>query len=239
MKAWTRMAATTILAAAAMPAQPAELQPFTAEFAVKYSSLSVGHSRLELRRDAQPGRWVLESRADASGLARLLASGTLVQTSWLAVDPSGVRPVRFRFDDGMKSADEDVELDFDWEAGEVRGIAKGEAVKVATVPGLQDPASLQIATMHLLQNGRQPGEMAMIEGRKIKTYDYAFLRREQIKAGGGTYDTVVYTSSRPGSERVTHMWLAPELGYLAVRVEQYRKSKRLFAMYLEKYRTAD
>lgn len=221
---------------AATPAFTAELRPFTAEFSVKYSSLSVGSSHLELRRDAGPGRWVLESRADASGLARLLASGTLVQTSWLDIGAGGVRPIRFRFDDGMQRASEDVELEFDWSAGEVRGTAKGKPVEVATVPGLQDPVSIQVATMHRLQNGAQPGQLAMIEGNKVKTYDYAFLRKDRVKTGAGTFDTLVYTSSRSGSERVTHMWLAPELGYLAVQVEQYRKDKRLFAMYLEKYR---
>ena len=236
MKRWMTAA---VLLAATMPAFAAELQPFAAEFSVKYSSLSVGSSHLELRRDARPGRWILESRADASGLARLLASGTLVQTSWLDVGAHGVRPLRFRFDDGMQRSSEDVDLEFDWAAGEVRGTAKGEPVQVATVPGLQDPVSIQIATMQHLQDGRQPGQLSMIEGRKIKTYDYAFLRRERIKTGAGSYDTLVYTSARPGSERVTHMWLAPELGYLAVQVEQYRKDKRLFAMYLEKYRRTD
>lgn len=239
MKSWRTAAAATFMALAATPAFTAELRPFTAEFSVKYSSLSVGSSRLELRRDARPGRWVLESRAEASGLARLLASGTLVQTSWLDIGAGGVTPIRFRFDDGMQRASEDVELEFDWSAGEVRGTAKGKPVEVATVPGLQDPVSIQLATMHRLQNGAQPGQLAMIEGSKVKTYDYAFLRNDRVKTGAGTFDTLVYTSSRPGSERVTHMWLAPELGYLAVQVEQYRKDKRLFAMYLEKYRPGD
>jgi len=236
MRSWRTSAAAALMALAATPAIAGELRPFMAEFSVKYSSLSVGSSTLELRRDSAPGRWVIESRANASGLARLLASGTLVQTSWLDVGAGGVRPIRFRFDDGMQRAGEDVELEFDWAAGEVRGTAKGKPVQVATVAGLQDPVSIQIETMHRLQNGGQPGQLAMIEGQKIKTYDYAFLRKDRVKTGAGTFDTLVFTSSRPGSERVTHMWLAPGLGYLAVQVEQYRKDKRLFSMYLKEYR---
>jgi hypothetical protein len=223
-----------LLAAAAAPA--AELGPFTAEFSVKYSSLSVGGSRLELRRDTRPGRWVIESRADAAGFARLIAGGTLVQTSWIEVADGQVRPLRFRFDDGMERANEDIALDFDWPGGRVTGTAKGEPVELPAVPNAQDPASMQLATMVALQNGRQPGQLSLVEGRRLKTYDFAFLRRERIETGAGAFDTLVYQSSRPGSDRITQMWLAPELGYLAVRMEQHRRGKRLFAMYLEKYR---
>ena len=239
MKAWQALAVGALLLAGATAAPAADLRPFTADYAVKYATMSVGASRLELRRDALPGRWIVESRADASGFARLLASGTLVQTSWLAVENDRVRPLRFRFDDGMERATEDVTLDFDWAAGRVTGSSKGEPVDVATVPDLQDPVSLQVAVMAALQNGRQPGRQPMLEGRKIKTYDYLLLRRERVKTPAGSFDTVVYTSSRAGSDRVTHMWLAPSLGYLAVQVEQYRKERRLFAMYLQKYHLPD
>jgi len=239
MKAWQAVALGAALLTAATAASAAGLRPFSVDYSVKYSSLSVGATRMELRRDTQPGRWIFESRANASGFARLLASGTLVQTSWLAVDEGRVRPLRFRFDDGMERASEDVSLDFDWDAGRVTGTAKGEPVDVATVPDLQDPVSLQVAIMAALQSGRQPGRQPMLEGRKIKTYDYQLVRRERLTTPAGSFDTVVYASSRAGSDRVTHMWLAPSLGYLAVQVEQYRKEKRLFAMYVEKYRPLD
>lgn len=239
MKWFTVALAAMALAAPVAPASAAGLRPFAAEYSVKYSSLSVGSSRLELRRDSQPGRWILETKADASGLARLIASGTLVQTSWLEVGQDGVRPLRFRFNDGMARSKEDVDLVFDWAGGRVSGTAKEKPVDEPTVANLQDPVSIQIATMRALQDGRQPGQQSMIEGRKIKTYDYAFQRQERIKTGAGSYEALVYTSSRAGSDRVTHMWLAPELGYLAVQVEQYRKGKRLFGMYLDSYQSRD
>jgi hypothetical protein len=239
MKAWTTAALAAVLLATTGAARCAGLEPFTASYSVKYSSFSIGSSRLALRREGSADGWIIESRANASGLARLVASGTLVQTSWLVIDESGARPLRFRFDDGMERKQEDVALDFDWAAGRVRGTAKGEPVDLAVVPGLQDPVSIQIATMLALQQGRQPGRLAMLEGRRIKTYDYVFQRKERITTAAGSFDTLVYTSSRPGSERVAWMWLAPELGYVAVQMEQYRQGKRLFAMYLQEYGTGD
>jgi hypothetical protein len=99
--------------------------------------------------------------------------------------------------------------------------------------------SFQFAMMLALQNGHEPGQLPMIDGQKIKLYDHTFLREERIKTPAGTFDTVVYRSARPESSREAIMWLAPKLGYLAVQVEQYRKGKKLFAMYMRQYKSGD
>lgn len=221
-------------AAQAADGRPA-LRPFAAEYAVKYSSLSVGNTRLELKRETEPGHWIVESRANARGLARLIASGTVLQRSWFIVEDATVRPLRFRFNDGMERTEEDVALDFDWIAGRITGTAKGEPVDMETVPNAQDPVSIQIATMVALMGGGQPGEIPLIEGPRIKRYAYTFERAERLETGAGTFDTLMYRSARVGSDRETQLWLAPSLGYLAVRVEQHRKGRRLFSMYLKRY----
>lgn len=240
LRVWT-MLAIAVIGSAAHAADPASgLTPFSARYQAKYGSLTVGDSLLELRRDREPGRWILESRADARGLARLLASGTLVQTSWLVVTERHVRPLRFRFDDGMERSDEDIALDFDWEHGRVQGTAKGETVDLALLPNAQDPVSSQIDAMVALLDGRKPEAFAMYDNhRKAKVYEYAYLRDERIQTDAGSFQTVVYSSSRPGSDRATHMWLAPALDYLPVQVESYRRGKRGFSMYLKKYTPGD
>lgn len=239
MKTHAAAIVATLSLLSAGAAEAAGFQPFVAEFTVKYSFLSAGKTRLELKRDPAPGRWVMETRGDASFPASLVVSGTLVQTSWFAVTDDGVQPLRFRFDDASETEQEDIALDFDWQGARATGNAKGKAVDAALLPHTQDPVSYQFAMMFALQNGREPGQLPMLDGPKIKVYDHTFLRKERIKTAAGTFDTVVYKSSREGSDRETHMWLAPSLGYFTVQVEQYRKGKRLFAMYLQKYRPGD
>jgi hypothetical protein len=233
---WLLAALGTLAAGAA---SASGLHPFVAQYQAKYTWLSVGDIRLELRRDDAAGRWVLESRGDASGLARLLASEPLVQTSWLQVEGERVRPIKFRFDDGSDRAAEDISIDFDWKVGRAKGTSKERAVDVELPANAQDPVSFQFAVMIALQNGREPGPLTMIDGPKPGTYEQTFLRKETIKTPAGSFETLVYNSGRPGASRQTTMWLAPSLGYLAVQVEQYRKGKKLFAMYLQKYRSGD
>jgi len=227
------------LAVSVLPAAAAELRPFVASYSAKYTWLSVGEIRLELRRDSAPGKWVLESRGDPGGVARLITSSTLLQTSRLEVRDGRVRPLKFELNDGVASRQEDIALDFDWNGNRVTGTAKGKPVDAALVPETQDPVSFQLAMMTALQDGRAPGPLPMVDGPKLKTYEQRRVRNERIKTPAGTFDTVLYVSSREGSDREAHMWLAPELGYLAVQIEQYRKGKRLFAMYLESYKQAD
>lgn len=240
MKAVTRILLALSGLAVGAPAVAAptqtELQPFIARYEVKYGRMGIGGSKLELQRGDGPGRWVLRSEADASGLARLIASNTLVQASTVLVEDGQVRPFRFTFNDGQERRQEDVELDFDWSKRRVTGTAKGEPVDLPLEENAQDPVSNQLAAMLDLMHGRQPEPYAMYDNAKQpKVYGYKFVRREQLETPAGTFDTVVYSSSREGSGRETMLWLAPALGYLAVQVESYRKGKRGFSMYLENY----
>jgi hypothetical protein len=220
-------------AVAGEPAPP--LQPFVAEYAVRYASMSVGSSRSELKRDSGTNRWIFESRASASGFGRLFASGTLVQTSWLVADAAGVRPLRFTFDDGMERRSEDVDLRFDWSNGRVSGSARGELVDLPLEPGLQDPVSSQVAMMLALLAGREPADLPMIDSDKIRQTEVRFERRESVTTPAGSFETLVYTNSRPGGQRVTRMWLAPSLQYLPVRMEQLRRGKLAFSMQLQRH----
>lgn len=237
MKAFTGavLAVLALTAALSARAQDGSLQPFIAEYDVRYGSLSVGSSRTELRRAPEPGRWTIESLSDASGLARLVASSTLSQRSLFEVQGAALRPLSYRFDDGTRRTGRDVSLDFDWRAGRVRGTAEDEPVDLPATPGLQDAASIQAFVLRSLRAGGEPGVVAMIEKDYVKHYRYAFLRRERLKTALGTLDTVVYQSSREGSSRETIFWYAPALGYAMVQAEQRRDGKRAFQTYIRRY----
>ena len=217
-------------------AEGPRLAPFIAEYDVKYGSLSVGTSRTELRRADTPGQWLIESRSHASGLARLIAGGTLVQRSTFQLEADGIRPLSYRFDDGMKWSEKDVSLDFDWDSSRVKGTSEGEPVDIAAESGLQDAASMQAFVLLRLNSDIEPGLIAMIEKDHIKYYRYTLLRRERLKTALGDFDTLVYRSARDGKQRETLLWYAPALGNLNVQAEQREDGKRLLQTYIKGYR---
>ncbi|MGQ0383488.1 MAG: DUF3108 domain-containing protein [Gammaproteobacteria bacterium] len=225
-----RVAVLLILALAvpAVAAQAAEpgLAPFVAVYDVRYKGMGVGTSRTELRRAPQPGRWVIETRSDASGLARLIASATIVQRSTFDFDGGATRPQSYLLDDGTAKTGDDVVLEFNWRIGRVRGTAEDEPVDVPAIPGLQDAGSIQALVQARLRAGAEPGAIAMIEKDYVKRYRYTPVGRERLKTAIGELDTVVYRSSREGSTRESVFWFAPELGYAMVQAEQRRDGRR-------------
>lgn len=224
-----------LVAALAAPAATGAPSPYVAVYAVSYGSLSVGDSRVELRRDAAPGCWVLESRSSAHGLARLVVSDELVQNSRLEIDGLRVRPLRYRFDAGG-DAGKSVSLDFDWTAHQVTGTAEGQPVSVGIPDGLQDSLSLQLSAALELQAGRQLESLAMIEKDSVKQYRYVLEGHQPLDTPLGRIDTVVYRSERPNNKRWSRLWYAPSLGYINVRAEQYREHKKLFSLQIKSFK---
>jgi len=229
------LALMSTLQAVATEVPEAALAPFVAEYDVRYGRMAVGSSRTELSRAALPGRWIIESRSTASGLARMIASGTLKQRSTFDFEADAVRPQSYLFDDGTDRTNRDVTLEFDWRGGSVRGTAEDEPVELPVTPGLQDAASMQALVLARLRAGIEPGPVSMIEKDKIKHYRYTFLRHETLKTAIGELETVVYRSARDGSDRETISWHAPKLGYVLVQAEQRSSGKRGFQTYIRKY----
>jgi hypothetical protein len=225
---------TLALLAASSALAEGELSPFVAEYDVRYGRMAVGTSRTELARSDD--HWVLETTSTASGFARVIASGTLRQRSEFDVTPGGVRPRRYAFDDGTNRTGRDISLAFDWNAARVRGTAEDAPVDVASVEGLQDAASMQALVIARLRSGREPGTIAMIEKEKVKYYRYELVRRETLATAMGEIETVVYRSSRDGSDRETITWHAPKLGFAAVQAEQRVGGKRGFQTYIRSFK---
>jgi hypothetical protein len=231
MKAMT-IGLLAILAAAPAAADPA-LAPFVAAYDVRYGRMAVGTSRTELTE--ANGHWTLETTSTASGFARVIASGTLRQRSEFDLHGDAPRPQRYAFDDGTARTGRDVALEFDWRAGRVRGTAEDEPVDLATVEGLQDAASMQALVLARLRAGREPGMIPMIEKDKVKYYRYTLLRRETLATAIGDVETVVYRSTRDGSDRETLTWHAPKLGFVAVQAEQRVDGRRGFQTYIRSF----
>jgi len=212
-------------AASADSAAPAP-RPFVAAYDVTYRGLGAGTIEFRLRHSGPGPRYIYESHARPSLLARLVISSKAHEWSLLRIDRSGVQPLSYQLDDGKSGETNDVALEFDWASATVRGRVEGEAVELPAEPGLQDRMSIQIAVQTSLLRRQDPGTIAMLDEDRIKRYDYRELRSERITtAAVGEVDTVVFESSRKGSSRVSRLWLAPALDFVTVRAEQIRKGK--------------
>lgn len=212
-------------AAAAQAAPAPAPQPFRAEFTLEWKGMNAASALLQLTRDA-PGQYTYVSRNSARGMFAAVFPDELTQVSRLQVDDGQVRPVSYRGDDGSDDTRRDVALDFDWQRRRVTGTAERRPVDLALQPGMQDIMSVQVALIVDLQAGRQPAGYVLVDKDRVKEYVYAGEGRARIDTAIGALDTVIWSSRRPNSDRVTRVWYAPALGYAPVQAER-RRGKRL------------
>lgn len=217
------------LATVSAGAADQSLQPFHARYGIIWRGFNAGTTELELKRDTGD-QFVYVSRANARGMFRAFFSDEITQTSWFALVENGVRPLRYRADDGSDDTDRDITLEFDWRANRARGTAEDKPVDVALEPGAQDAMSIQIALMRDLLAGNKPSKYRLFDKDKVKEYTYTLEGEARVKTALGELDTVIYRAQRAGSKRVTRMWYAPSLGFVGVRGEQLRDGKREWVM---------
>jgi hypothetical protein len=218
------MAAVT--AGAQMPsAADAGIAPFSAHYQADWKTMNVGTSDLELKQDTASGHYLYTWTITAHGIFRLYRD-EVTQQSWLSINAGHVRPEKYRAEDGSSS----VNLDFDWDAGRVRGTSEKKAVDLKIKEGTQDLMSIQVEVMLDLKKGNLPETFQIIDKDQPKEFIYTQEGTVHIRTALGELDTVIVTSRQSGNNRILRMWFAPSLGFVPVQAERTRDGKLDFAM---------
>ena len=209
-------------------AADAGIVPFTAHYLADWKSINVGTSDLELKQDAEPGHYLYTWTITAHGIFRLYRD-EVTQKSWLSINANHVRPDKYRAEDGRSK----VNLDFDWDAGRVRGTSEDKAVDLKIKDGIQDVMSIQVEVMLDLKNGNLPKTFLIIDKDKPKEFTYTQEGTASIGTALGQLDTVIVASRQTGNNRILRMWFAPSLGFVPVQAERTRDGKLEFAMHIK------
>ena len=206
-------------------AADAGIAPFSARYQADWKSINVGTSDLELKQDTEPGHYVYTWSITAHGIFRLYRD-EVTQKSWLSINADHVRPEKYRAEDGSSS----VNLDFDWDAGHVRGTSENTPVDLTLQEGTQDLLSIQVEVMLGLKKGNLPKTFPIIDKDKLKEFIYTQEGTANIRTALGQLDTVIVESRQAGNNRILRMWFAPSLGFVPVQAERTRDGKLEFAM---------
>ena len=229
-------ATSLLMLACSLPAQAdtgPTLQPFAARFAVEWHGLNAGTSTIELISNGN-GRYTYASGNQARGIFRLAFPDVIRQSSVLQIDNGLVRPLSFRADDGSKDTSQDITLEFDWSKNRVTGTAEDRPVALELKPGTQDAMSIQLALMLELQAGRTPTLYWMADKGELKDYLYQREGEATLTTPLGKLPTVIWSSHRPNSDRITRVWYAPSLGFTPVQASRTRGSKLEWTMKIQK-----
>lgn len=212
------------------------LTPHIAEYKVQ---ISVLRGRMSSRLDWQDGAYVVTTNIRPTGLARLVARGSIQERSRFDLANGRVRPTNHSGTDTLTSNGQDVELLFDWSASKVVGRAGGERVDRTLRRGAVDRTSLQYAIMFDLLNDRIRSKYYLQEASGEKTLTVTTGNTKTVKVPFGEFEVVGITHASESSSRSTTLWCAQSLGYLPVVIEQYRDGKLKGRVVLSDYRLID
>jgi hypothetical protein len=214
-----------LLGAVFVHAEAPVLHPYTATYAVSYRGIDAGTITMQLTHDSNSNRYTFETRANPSALARLVVGRNAIERTTVELTEDTIRPVEWHLEDGKNGTSGDGVLKFDWETNRVTGEYEDKPVDLPTQPGTQDRLSIQLAVTAALVQGREPSTIVMVNGDRMREYNYKRGASTSLDTKLGKQDTVIYESTRPNSDRVSRMWHSPTLQFLPVRAEQIRKGK--------------
>ena len=220
--------AAAVIGAAAVQGAETEIPPFTAAYSVEWHGINAGTSTLELTRQAD-STWLYRSTNTARGVFLIAIPDPVTETSVFRIRDDRVEPLSYTSDNGSRK-DRNQNLHFDWDRMRATGQSQQQTVDLALEKGAQDNLSVQIALMRELRRGHAPSHFTLIDDKVIKSYEYKQEGTATLDTALGRHDTVIYTSHKVDSPRVTRLWLAPSYGYLPVQGEQTKRGKREIQM---------
>ncbi len=215
----TRALAASLAGLLSLAARAGVPGDFAAVYELSLNRFGIGEARVAL--SAQPdGRYDYRSHTRPIGLAKLFRADQVQESSLFTLHKDRIRPLEYRFDHTGSKKGRHAYLRFDWQAGEVSNTVEGHTWQMDIPEGALDKLVVQVAVMMDLSAGKEKLTYAIADGGKLKEYHFAVIGEETIRVPAGEFRTFKIERVRKDFDRTTHLWCAPALGYLPVRIEQ-------------------
>jgi hypothetical protein len=157
-------------------------------------------------------RWLTKG----TGIMALLFP-ELLQTSDGELTQFGLRPDHYLYQYGKK-ADKSRSASFDWQTKTV-SLQTAKDTKIVDLPeGTQDLLSFMYQFMHVPPLQRM--QLPIVNGKKLRIYDYSFEGEEQINSALGELRTLHILHSGSNEEEKTELWLAIDFQNVPVKIRK-------------------
>jgi hypothetical protein len=147
---------------------------------------------------------------------------------------NNMRPLTYRQKiKGIKQSR--TEIDFNWRQNTLAVSEDEESETLPLKERVVDPLSLHLLVMWDMQQNQKARQYTLVSGVRLKDYGVKIEGEETLQTPLGDLRTLRVRSSRvdPGSDRVTKLWLAPELDYLPVQMVHENGGEETMRMLLE------
>lgn len=209
-------------------AQPAEFAPFEVEYEVGNNHINAGSALLQLKKNGN--NWVYSLKTKPTGVFKLTGKGNIQEISEFTVsnttDTLEIKPQRYTYRQD-KETRRSVDAWFDWSKNQLTYSRRGEETSESITGPLLDRLSVTLTVIDSLQReGFEETRLNVFDNGRVKTMLFANEGVESVKTRMGKLETIrVRSSAVGGGTRHTITWFAPELGYVPVKIEQFKREK--------------
>ncbi|MBV1787555.1 DUF3108 domain-containing protein [Marinobacterium sp. D7] len=208
-------------------AQASTLQSFRATYsATLEGGVAISADAVRELKQLEDGSWIFNSSADA-----VLA--TQQEESHFTYNDEQIRPLSYLYRREVLGKERRVELEFDWSKQRVKTTVEDKPWHMRIPGNTQDKLSYQLQLRKDLAAGRTEFSYSVADGGLLSEYRFKVLGTERIATPDGEYDAIKVERVRDESSgRTTHIWFAPALEYLIVKLYQTESDGREYGLLL-------
>ncbi len=221
-------------------ARSAELAPFEAHYTVSNDQFSVANTTLTFNR--QDLDWLLTLTTKPTGIFKVLSRGDSRETSLVATSISEsdqtvqLSNVRYTFFQERAKPGRNLSAEFSSTSGRIAVVVDSSTeTTIETDHDVYDPVSSMLYVIRQLMTDCSPTqfELSIFSRGKIKRWMFVFAAAEKIKTPVGDYSARRVIRKSSGGKRETHVWYAEALGFVPIKLEQYKRGELVARLTLE------
>ena len=193
-------------------------------YTLKYGGMIAGNSTRHLERQSD-GSYRYSLHTIPAGMARTFTRVQWFEEGTFRVVKNQVRPLTYLKYRKGSSKDHRHGASVDWEQAQ---ILYSSGTTTALPEHYQDQGSLVFALMLNPPTDAQVHSVQLNNGKKLSTYDYRFLRQEEIDTPLGRYKTLVIQWAPHGAGEDSDIftaWLAKDHGHVPVKIVTQERNK--------------
>jgi len=192
----------------------ATLQPYRAVYTTRYKGMSA--EAVQTLTSNATGQFTLKRDVDSVFVKLYEQSEFQLQNNQLIVS-------RYTYKRGGLASKKDIEQLFQWDKGNLHITEKGKSRDVAIKSPLFDKLSYTEAMrLQLLSAGQLPKGISVpfADRHHLKQYDFVVGDQEDIATPKGKMRAVKLERNVPEDNKHAVIWVAPDLDYLLVKLQQ-------------------
>lgn len=216
------------------PAQAA-VPEFSAAYVFERGRITVGETRIQLER-TKDGIYRYTSVSEATGFISLFVNDVIREESIYQDDGDQLAPISYTYLHEGSKKNRNEKITYDWTDGVAAIDYRGHKSDAELTPGTIDLFLLQVALMNDIEGDRIDKSYRVIDNGRVKTFHLRSDELETINTPAGKFEAVRVERVNENEDKRLRLWLARELNYLPVRIEQEKRNEETLRLSLKTYR---